>query len=307
MARGSNSARCMLTLGLATVLPLWLAAGASAQESWDAIYLAGTKVGHVHTYVEKVQSKGKDYLRVRIDIEQRFKRGRDVCVTRLTYGTIETLDGQVLRLDTLIDAAQQQRIRTHGDVIRGEMNLVTEVAGVKQQLVIPWSGDIRGPYAAEQSIARKPMKEHETRSLKMFMPTLNKVCDIELKAETIEPTVMGDGTKQSLLHVDQKTSLDGQPKPEFDMRLWVDPEGQVLKQETDLLGGYIQYRTTKQAALAKGGPIEFDLIAGSMIKVKHCFPTPIRQSSFATSSRARMPSPRKITWNRRPPEPSGRA
>jgi len=262
----------MLTLGLATVLPLLLAAGARAQEAWDAIYLAGTKVGHVHTFVEKVHNKGKEYLRVRIDIEQRFKRGRDVSVTRLTYGTIETLDGQVLRLDTLIDAAQQQRIRTHGDVIRGEMKLVTEVAGAKQELVIPWSGDIRGPYAAEQSIARKPMKEHETRSLKMFMPTLNKVCDIDLKAQTVEPTVMGDGTKRSLLRIDQKTGLDGQPKPEFDMTLWVDLEGQVLKQETDLLGGYVQYRTTKQAALAKGGPIEFDLIAGSMIKVKHALP-----------------------------------
>ena len=62
---------------------------------------------------------------MRIDMEQRIKRDRDFSVTKLTYGTIEALDGQVLRLDTLIDAGEQ-RIRTHGDVIRGQMELILE-------------------------------------------------------------------------------------------------------------------------------------------------------------------------------------
>ena len=205
-------------------------------------------------------------------MEQRIKRDRDVAVTKLTYGTIETPDGEVLRLDTLIDAGEQ-RIRAHGDVIRGKMELVLEGAGSKQSVVIPWSQDIRGPYAAEQSMAAR-MKEHEKRSLKMFMPTLNKICDIELQAQAVEPTVMGDGTKRSLLHVEQKTSADGKPMPQFDVRLWVDAEGQVLKQEVDILGGYVQYRTTKEAAKAIGGGKQFDLIAGSMIKVKHVLPNP---------------------------------
>ena len=41
-------------------------------------------------------------------MEQRIKRGRDFSVTKLTYGTIETLDGQVLRLDTLTDTGEQR-------------------------------------------------------------------------------------------------------------------------------------------------------------------------------------------------------
>ena len=139
-------------------------------------------------------------------------------------------------------------------------------------MVIPWAPDVRGPYAAELAMARKPMKEQETRSLKMFMPSVNKVCDIELQALAVEPTIMGDRSQAPLLHVEQRTSIDGKRKPEFDIRLWVDPEGQVLKQEVDILGGYVQYRTSKQAALAKGGPKQFDLIAGSMIKVKHMLP-----------------------------------
>ena len=270
MTVGSKAGRLVRIICFAAAIGLSVST-ARAQESWDAIYLAGTKIGFVHTYVEKVKNQGKDYLRVRIDMEQRIKRDRDFSVTKLTYGTIETPEGQVLRLDTLIDAGEQ-RIRAHGDVIRGKMELILESNGAKQSVVIPWGTDVRGPYAAEQSMARKPMQEHETRSLKMFMPTLNKICDIELDARGVETTAMGDGTKRPLLHVEQKTSADGKHKPEFDVRLWVDSEGQVLKQEVDILGGYVQYRTTKEAAKAKGGGGQFDLIAGSMIKVKHVLP-----------------------------------
>jgi Transglutaminase-like superfamily len=243
------------------------------QDSWDAIYLAGSKIGYVHTYVEKVPNKGKDYLRVRVDIEQSLKRGDDVAITRLRYGTIETLDGQVLRLDTLTSAGAQN-LRAHGDVIKGAMTLMLESGGQPQKLVIPWSRDVRGPYAAEQSMARNPMKPHETRRLKMFMPTLNKICDIELRSLSVEPVIMGDGSSRPLLHIEQTTKVDDKPKPEFDIKLWVDADGQVLKQEQDLLGGYVQYRTTKEAAMSPGGPIQFDLIKGTVIKVARKIPDP---------------------------------
>ena len=64
----------------------------------------------------------------------------------------------------------------------------------------------------------------------MFIPDLNKICDVKLDGQ-------GDGggrssaaaIKRSLLRVEQTTTLDGKPRPEFDMTLWVDSGGQVLK------------------------------------------------------------------------------
>ena len=53
-------------------------ADAVAQESWDAIYLGGAKIGHMHTFVESVTDRGKEYRRVRLDIEMRLKRREDV-------------------------------------------------------------------------------------------------------------------------------------------------------------------------------------------------------------------------------------
>jgi len=271
MSHRSRFANRTLMLCLSAAVALMTCARAHAQESWDAIYLAGSKIGYVHTFVEKVKDRHRTYLRVRIDIEQRLKRDKDVTVTKLTYGTIETFDGQVLRLDTLTSAGEQQ-LRGHGDVLHGEMEFILEGAGQQQKLVIPWGPEVRGPYAAEQSMARKPMKENETRTLKMFIPTLNKICDIELRSRGIEPVILGDGKKRPLLRVEQTTRIDGKPRPEFDVKIWADGEGQVLKQEQDLLGGYIQYRTTREGALAEGGPLELDLIRATVIKVARKIP-----------------------------------
>jgi hypothetical protein len=261
-----------LILWLMAPLGVVFCSSARAQESWDAIYLQNTKIGYVHTFIEKVKDKGRDYNRVRIDVREDLKRDRDVTVIKLQYGTIETPEGKVLRLDTRTQAGENHDLRAHGDVIGAKMKLILEGAGQSQELVIPWGPDVRGPYAPEQSMARKPMKEHEDRPLKMFMPELNKVCDIVLHARTFEPTVLGDGLARSLLRVDQTTKIDGKPMPDYDVTLWVDKEGQVLKGEQDIFGGMVMIRTTKEAALSPGGPIKFDLIKDTVIKVAQNIP-----------------------------------
>jgi hypothetical protein len=123
-------------------------------------------------------------------------------------------------------------------------------------------------------MARKPMKPNEQRSLKMFMPELNKICDVRLQSRLIEPVILGDGLSRPLLRVDQTNLVDGKLRPEFDARLWVDPEGQVLKTEQDLLGGVVMYRTTEKSAKSPGGPIQLDLILASAIKVVRKIPAP---------------------------------
>ena len=40
-------------------------------------------------------------------------------------------------------------------------------------------------------MARKPMKEHEKRPIKMFIPELNKVCDVTLEARTARAGLAG--------------------------------------------------------------------------------------------------------------------
>jgi len=148
--------------------------------------LSGKRIGFVHTYVSPVKDRGRSLVRVRVDMETTFKREKDVVTTKMRFGTIETPEGEVLRMDSRIQASSQE-MRTFGDVINNQMKIILEGAGQRQELTIPWGNDIRGPYAAEQSFSRKPMTAGETRTLKMFMPELNKVCDLTLAAKRAEP------------------------------------------------------------------------------------------------------------------------
>jgi hypothetical protein len=246
------------------------------EDSWDAIYLGGAKAGYIHTYIEPVKDRGRDLLRVRVDMVLRYKRLKDHVVTKMQYGTIETLEGQVLRLDTRIQASNLE-MRAHGDVVDGKMNLRLEGAGQSQEKVIDWSDDVRGPYAAEQSFSKQPMKPGETRTLKMYMPELNRVCDLKLNAKAFEEVKLGGGVARQLLRVDQSTQLDGKPRPEFDMTLWIDASGQVLKSVNESLGGMVTYRTTRDGAMTPGEAIAgggFDQILNSVIKVTHKIPKP---------------------------------
>ena len=70
--------------------------------------------------------------------------------------------------------------------------------------------------------------------------------------------------------------IEGKPRPEYDARIWVDSAGQVLKSEQDVLGGIVMYRTTKEAATSPGGPVQFDLILGTVVKVARKIPDPER-------------------------------
>ena len=272
MARESSFAR-----GTRMLLPALLGLGFSTmgheQESWDATFVGGSKIGYTHTYVEKVHDRGKEYLRVRIDLELKLKRDRDITVTKLQYGTIETLDGQVLRLDTRTQAGEDTDIRGHGDVIKGVMNFKLDGNGDQQNLKIHWGPEVRGPYAPEQSMARTPMKEHETRGMRMFIPELNKIADITLSSGTVEPAILGDGSTRPLLRVELMTVVDGKPRTEFNHTMWVDSSGQVLKAEQLMMGQqYVTFRTTREGATSPGGPLKFDLITGTILKTPRLIP-----------------------------------
>ena len=265
--------RRLRVLGLLPSLLVLVTPAARAEDSWDAVFLAGNKIGYIHTFIEKVTEKDKPLNRVRVDTVLSFRRGDDTVVQKMMYGTIETPEGEVLRLDTRTLTSDNE-IRVYGDAIKGQMKLILEGTNQRQEQVIPWGPEVRGPYAAEQSMAKKPMTEGESRTLKMYIPDLNRVVDIELKAGATSDIELGDGAKRPLRKIEQIATLDGKIRPELGSTLWVDPAGQVLKQDVDLLGGMTTYRTTEAGAKMPGGRIKYDQIRGTIVKTSRDIPNP---------------------------------
>ncbi len=243
-------------------------------ESWDAVYIAGNKVGSTKIWVEALKDHGEDRVRVRFSTELTFSRLGSVATTKFEWGTIETPEGKVLRLDTRTLASDTE-LRAFGDVVDGKMKLILESGKERQEQVLDWPDDVRGPYAAEQSLTRQAMNPGETRELKMFEPDLNIVCDVTLAAKDREEIVLGGGVKRSLLRVEQTTRYDGKPRPDFDVTLWIDSAGQVLKTRSEIMGGVVSFRTTKEGALAPNNKdAAFDQITNSVIKIKRPIPRP---------------------------------
>jgi transglutaminase-like putative cysteine protease len=235
-------------------------------ESWDAVYLGGSKVGHMRIRVAPVKDGDRQFTRVLVDFVLSFKRGNDSSTMELQYGTIETPEGQVLRLDTRA-LVSQQVLRVHGDVIDGKMKLKIENGDQKQEKVLDWSADTFGPYGAELSLSRRPIKPGEVRKLKTFIPISNRIGETTLTARAPEPVALGGGATKDLLRIDQEVAFeDGKKVPEMNTTLWVDETGQILKSFTDANGGMVTYRTTKEAALRESTQ-QFDLLAASIVKL----------------------------------------
>ena len=237
-----------------------------ARESYDAVYIQRQRVGYFHLTVQPVKDHEKDLVRIRIDQILSFKRGKDPVTIEVNYGTIETLEGSVLRLDTRIFASRQE-MRTHGDVVDNEMKLILEGSGQRQEQTIPWGPDVRGPYGAEMSMSRKPMTPGETRSVKIFVPNLNRIGRVSLEAKGMEKVQLGGGIRRDLLRVEQVAFLDDKPIAEMSATHWVDAGGQILRTSMDVYGGMETYRTTREAAMKGVEQGRFDLNEAALVKV----------------------------------------
>jgi hypothetical protein len=243
---------------------------AQAQESWDVIHVQGQRIGFLHVSVEPVADKAnRKLVRVRVDWDLTFKRGNDPVHLTQQWGTIEKPDGTILRLDVITKPGEMQ-LRTSGDVKDGVMNLKITGGGNTQIVPIRWTDDIRGPYGAELSLAKKMMEPKETREIKIFVPDVNKVCFSKLEAGEFEDVKLGpQGENRKLLKIIQTVSeLDRTPKPEMTATLWVDEAGQILKTHSEMLEGTDFYRTTKAGAMAGNGVANFNLLAASIVKCR---------------------------------------
>jgi Transglutaminase-like superfamily len=258
----------------ATIFALFVAFSANtsaADESWDLIRVGTIKIGHQHVVVKRLTHQGRDLVNVQVNTVVVFKRNRDRVFMEVRYGTIETPEGVVLRLETREVASNTEKI-TKGETSGGKMHLTVEAGGDKQAEVIDWGEDVRGPYGAEMSLAREPIAAGEKRVVKTFVPTLNRICLSKLTARGLEKVETGvKNETRELMRVDMEvTDLNGKEEPGTRQVLWVDAGGQILRAVSELLGGTFAYRTTKSAANAPNGA--FDLVDAGVVKV----PQPIR-------------------------------
>jgi hypothetical protein len=218
------------------------------QETWDAIYIDGQKVGYGRTKVVPQMSGNQGILRIENEYYLKLKRFGDTVEQRVIQRCTQTESGKLLACET--ESSSGPQTRTTKAVPRdGHLLIQTTTAGKTTQSAIDWNEDYGGYYAIETSLRRQPMKPGETRNVSYLVPLLDQVVQVQLRAVGRESTELL-GQSQTLLRVDSITTLkDGQ---DIEVTFWLDEAGEALK---SYMPGLQQttYRTSKPDALQPTG------------------------------------------------------
>src|SRR5262249_33649297 len=144
---------------------------------------------------------------------------------QVALSMLETPDGKLVEFRTEVTFGPTP-VEFVGRVNGQVLAIETSTQGARQTSTIPWSAEIRGVRGAEQSLAAQPFSPHQKRSLRMLVPLVNQVADVEMAAADYEKTRLLN-EDVLLLRVETSAKLpDGNVMAET---LWCDAKGNVLK------------------------------------------------------------------------------
>jgi hypothetical protein len=231
--------------------------------------LGGNRVGHAGTIIRHVKHDGQQLVQMDGLTVLRVQRFGQMTEQQIRLADLQTPDGKLLRVSASIEQGHEP-LTTVGVVRGNRLELEVGTLGKTTKRSIPWSDDLGGFHAVEDSLLRKPMQPGEHRRLTALMPGLADLAEVELKAVGHEQVTLPGG-EFKLLRIDNVTHLG--PGQELRSVLWTDPDGEVVKSWTDTLN-LETYRVSKDVALAEFEPAELDLGFDLAVKVKRAIADP---------------------------------
>ncbi len=222
-------------------------AAANVQTIWESLYLQGGKIGYGQTTIRPLERDGHRLVQTDSLNHLSITRFGQTTEQDVRMSTVETSEGVLREFQTVVSFGPVPTV-VSGKVKGDTLEITTATQGRSQASTLPWSGEIGGFRAVENSLSKRPMTAGEKRSFKMLMPLVNQVADVELTAGQFEETDIL-GTSVKLLRVDMVTRL---PEQAIASTLWMDSQGEVLKTHVAALD-QASYRTTEAIAKSPAG------------------------------------------------------
>lgn len=216
------------------------------EETWDAIFLNGTKAGYSHTRVTSVEQDGRQLVKVEVETFFSIKRFGQSLETTMHFTSYETPEGDFVRFDNRVENS----LGTARGWVEGD-KLVIEVesSGKPIRHTIDWSGDVVGYSGEERLLAENPLKPGDRRTLKTLAPIFNKIAEVELLVEDYEEVELLDRTER-LLRVTATSNITIDGLTPLTTVIWINEDGEALKSYSNL--GFLQqtsYRVSREVAL----------------------------------------------------------
>ena len=276
---------CLVSLSTAITLAsnISVLAAEDVSETWDVAYIGETKVGYIHTTVDRRESDGRLVIHVRQLWQMTITRFSDTMKVGIAIDSFELENGHLYAVDLVLkmaNSAQQSRGRLNSD---GKFEVTTRTPGKEQTEILDWPDDVLGPYANERLLRDQSIKPGQTRTFRCYLPELVMVSAVSLKAVGWEETALRGGKKRELLHVEQRI----EKVPGIVIGLWLDKEGTVVKGEVPYAGSPItMYRGSREEALQEPANQSVDLGYETLVHVAK--PIPNATATHAVTYRLRM-------------------
>ncbi len=242
-------------------------ASAPIRETWDVTYIMGSRVGYARTTVTNVTHSGRKAVRIETVDYMDVKRAGERIKPESRVASIETPEGKLLRFECEMQLGPSP-MRTVGRAGGDRLEMETSTQGKKIAASIPWSADYGGPFAAEESLRRRPMQPGGKRTLRLLVPGFNQLATVTMAAKDYESVKLPAGTRE-LLRIDTELRFDnGQT---LKGSTWTDRKGDTLK--TRIVAMNIEkVRVTKALALKEPDSLDLDLLWDLAVKLDRRLP-----------------------------------
>ncbi len=243
--------------------------GKNDRQFWQILMLGGNRVGYASTTIRHITQDGQALVQIDGQSVLRVQRFNQTTEQQIRFTDVQTPEGKLVRLNASVEQGSEPH--TTVGVVRGDrLELEIGTLGKTMKHTIPWSADCGGFHAVEDSLSRRPMQPGEQRRLKVLMPGMTDLAEVELTAVEHEQTTLPGG-QFNLLRIDSVTHLG--PGQELRSVVWTDPDGEALKSWTDTLN-LETYRVPRDVALADVAPSPLDLGFDLAVKVKKSIANP---------------------------------
>lgn len=200
-------------------------------EEWDAYYMGDQPVGYMHLQARRVGDGATSTVRYRLENRLIIGRGSSSVTQRFIQTSTETVDGRLLDFESVLHVGPAT---SHFDgAVKGDRLKVNSRRGSEQSTIeLPWKTTYRGLIAIEQSMRRNPMKEGESRALRMpmLLPGGYEIVTARLRSIGSASVPMLNGEPRTLLEVSSEVSTGTPTSGQLiESILWSDPLGRVLR------------------------------------------------------------------------------
>lgn len=191
---------------------------------WEMTFVGNAPAGYTSRRVFAPNNRDRR-LKIELESTVHVQRAGKLVRQRLEVKSTELTNGELVSVSGSL---------VSGDIKReffavnssGVLTVEATTDGAKTRTEIKIDDKVRGPFAVEQSLIRKPLRAGEIRSIRYFDPMVGKVVEANVEGLELTNSATMLGKSMELLKISM-SMRDGNLTA--NSTLWMSPDGRVVK------------------------------------------------------------------------------